>query len=40
MPLYGIIQEFDEFIDFKRNQKPLTKGERTWFLIQKQYIIH
>jgi hypothetical protein len=30
MVIYGIIQEIDEFIDFKRNQRNLVEDERSW----------
>jgi hypothetical protein len=30
MPIYSIIKEADEFIDSRRNQRPLVDIEREW----------
>jgi hypothetical protein len=36
MPIYGIIQEVDIYINAKRNKRPLTRIEKDWMFDQRQ----
>jgi hypothetical protein len=36
MPIYGIMQELDNYIDIKKNRHPLTHTEKDWMFNQRQ----
>jgi hypothetical protein len=36
MPIYGIMQELDIYIDAKKNRRPLTRIEKDWMFDQRQ----